>query len=254
MDLLIENPKYNMDILPDSPLFEILINLPPGDLKSICQSNKRFNQFPINNEYFWRNKITMETPIKYKYHNSWYLTYKHIKSIPVFINIDNSQIYGGTESLDGLYVNDNYKDLYCNYQKLPSTYINHYPGDNFETINNRVHDVCNKLSSNFVVIYFKNDIVLRVSSYPHNLSKTFQAGMIPNKILIFNDPFFINNFFSLCIWRRSVGIVYNLEYSCEIFRMVCKSMILQYPNVNIYKLIYAREHCLDDKFELELEL
>lgn len=242
-----------MDTLPDLPLFEVLIKLSTSDLRSLCHTGKRFYRFLIGNEYFWQTKIDFERFIKYKYFDSWYQTYKHIKTIPIFINIDNSEIYGGPDFLNGTYATGNYQHLQCNYNPLPQMYINHYPGEKFESIINKVHDYCKKLVSTFVVMYFKDDLVLGVSSCPTNIKSTFLAGIIPNKILIFNDPFLVNNFHSHCIYGNPFRNQ-SVEHAREIFRMVCKQMILQYPEVNIYKLIYAREQSELDGFELELEL
>lgn len=244
-----------MDNLPDLPLFEILIKLPPRELKYLSKSNKKLNRFLVDNEYFWETKIILETPIKYKYYSSWYQTYKRISSIPVFINIDNSEIYGGSDFANGIYAPGKYGHLQCNYTKEPNRYINYYPGERFESLIDKVHNITSKLTSKFMVMYFKDDLVLRISSYPNNANSTFLAGIIPNKILVFNDEFLINNFNAYCVYGNPFHYQ-DSEYAREIFRMVCKQMIVQYPIINIYKLIYAREQSETnpDEFELELEL
>ena len=234
-----------MDNLPELPLFEILIKLRPLDLRSICLSNKKIYQFINGNEYFWQSKIPYDTSIKY--YPSWYLTYKNITSlIPVYINIDNSNIYG-----EWSHFTDESKKIYFDYNSQPDLYIDRKRREKFGSIRNRVHEYCQKLiPSHFIVMYFNRDIVLAVSK--GDQYTIYRAGMIPDKILVFNDQALCSNYYTCCIDNFSLQINNNMEYSREVYRMLCKSMIQQYPNINLYKLIYA----LDDgnDFELELEL
>lgn len=236
--------------MPDLPLFEILSRLSNNDLKNICQSNKRFNGFIIDNEYFWQIKVALSTPVKYKYYMSWYLTYKNISSIPVFINIDKSKIYG-----DRIYFDRNFSHLECEYNASPCTYIKYYPGETFEAISKKIYDYCSRVTPNYVAMYFKDQMVLGASSEMGNT--TFKAGITPNKILVFNDNALRNNYNCCCHfgWGSfEMNLIdNNMEYCREIYRMVCKEMIKQYPKINIYKLIYAIHHRLDDEFKLGLE-
>lgn len=221
-----------MDTLPDLPLFEILIKLPLRDLKSICQSNQRLSN--LADEYYWKTKILLETPIRYKYYPSWLLTYRHITSIPVFINIDNSNIFNPADI--NLYHDNNYRHIYCHYNKEPNMYINYYPGENFKTFISNIDSFVNQLTSTFIAIYFKDDILLRISVHPSCLNSTFQAGVIPNKILIFNDSHIINNIYSLC-FMNSILTNDASEYYRKIAILFCKHIIQQYPNVNVYNLL-----------------
>ena len=233
-----------MDTLPDLPLFEVLIKLSTNDLKSLCHVNNRLCRFLSDNEYFWQTKCA--THIKFKYYPSWYQTYKRIKTIPIYINIDNSHIFGGTDFY--LYTGGQYHHLECNYNNDPHTYINHYPGEPFETIINKTHELVCKLTPNFAVMYFRDSTLLRISHRPSKLYSVYHTGLLPNKILVFNDPYIINNFYTFC-FNTQLGLTPDTEYYRETIRMFCKRMIQQYPKINIKKLIEPLE--CDDRIDLD---
>lgn len=235
-----------MNNLPDLPLFEIAIKLSSSDLKSLCHVDKRLYRFLSDNEYFWQTKCAPH--IKYKYYRSWYQTYKRIKSIPIFVNIDNSNIFCGTDIYIYTGDQDHAPHVTCEYVENPSKYIVHHPGERWETIINKTHEIVCKLTSNFAVMYFRDTTLLRISHYPSNLCSVYHTGIIPNKILVFNDPYIVNNFYIFCVDPRLHPLM-NTEYYRETIRMFCKQMISQYPKINIQKLIEPIS--CDERIDLE---
>lgn len=233
-----------MNNLPDLPLFEILSKLSKNDLKSVCLSNKKLLKFLTNNEYFWQQKIELTTPIKFKYYPSWYSTYKHISQIPIFVNIDNSHLFRGTWIY--LYTGGENPEKTCNYEQNISQYIDYYPGNDFKKIVDQIQELYGELILNFVALYIKDQRILKVSSHPSKLTTTYEAGIIPNKILIFNDSYISHSVYNLCFLPHSDN---ESEYYREKIRMFCKRMVQQYPHINIQQLMEPLEG--DERIDLE---